>query len=100
MGAIEISEKSQLMDRPAMKSGDTVRVHVKVREGDKERIQMFEGVVIGMHRGGTKASFTVRKVSFGRAWSVFSRCIRPRFRRSTSCVRPRSAARSSTTCAT
>src|SRR4249920_1531860 len=65
MGAIEAVEKSQLTDRPAMKSGDTVRVHVKVREGDKERIQMFEGVVIGMHRGGSNASFTVRKVSFG-----------------------------------
>jgi large subunit ribosomal protein L19 len=48
-----------------MKSGDTVRVHVKVREGDKERIQVFEGMVIGMHRGGIRASFTVRKVSFG-----------------------------------
>jgi large subunit ribosomal protein L19 len=48
-----------------MKAGDTVRVHVKVREGDKERIQVFEGVVIGLHRGGTRASFTVRKVSFG-----------------------------------
>jgi large subunit ribosomal protein L19 len=40
-------------------------VHVKVREGDKERIQVFEGMVIGMHRGGIRASFTVRKVSFG-----------------------------------
>jgi large subunit ribosomal protein L19 len=40
-------------------------VHVKVREGDKERIQVFEGIVIGMHRGGVRASFTVRKVSFG-----------------------------------
>jgi large subunit ribosomal protein L19 len=38
---------------------------VKVREGDKERIQVFEGMVIGMHRGGIRASFTVRKVSFG-----------------------------------
>ena len=65
MGAIEQVEKSQLTTRPAMKSGDTVRVHVKVREGDKERIQVFEGVVIGMHRVGTRASFTVRKVSFG-----------------------------------
>src|SRR5918912_2855757 len=65
MGAIELVEKSQLAERPAMKSGDTVRVHVKVREGDKERIQVFEGVVIGQHRGGTRASFTVRKVSFG-----------------------------------
>ncbi len=65
MSAIELVEKSQLADRPAMKAGDTVKVHVKVREGDKERIQVFEGVVIGMHRGGTRASFTVRKVSFG-----------------------------------
>ena len=65
MSAIELVEKSQLAERPAMKSGDTVKVHVKVREGDKERIQVFEGVVIGMHRGGTRASFTVRKVSFG-----------------------------------
>src|SRR6185437_433083 len=65
MGAMELVEKSQMAERPAMKSGDTVRVHVKVREGDKERIQIFEGVVIGLHRGGTRASFTVRKVSFG-----------------------------------
>ena len=65
MSAIELVEKSQLTERPDMKSGDTVRVHVKVREGDKERIQIFEGIVIGMHRGGTRASFTVRKVSFG-----------------------------------
>ena len=48
-----------------MKAGDTVKVHVKVREGDKERIQVFEGMVIGMHRGGARATFTVRKVSFG-----------------------------------
>jgi len=65
MGAIEIVEKTQMTERPEMKSGDTVRVHVKVREGDKERIQVFEGIVIGMHRGGARASFTVRKVSFG-----------------------------------
>jgi large subunit ribosomal protein L19 len=65
MSAIELVEKSQLTDRPRMKSGDTVRVHVKVREGDKERIQIFEGIIIGLHRGGARASFTVRKVSFG-----------------------------------
>src|SRR6476646_11471153 len=65
MGAIELVENSQLAERPAMRSGDTVRVHVRGREGDKERIQVFEGVVIGQHRGGTRASFTVRKVSFG-----------------------------------
>ena len=65
MSAIELFEKTQLAERPAMKSGDTVKVHVRVREGDKERIQVFEGVVIGQHRGGTRATFTVRKVSFG-----------------------------------
>ena len=65
MGVIETVERTQLIERPRMKSGDTVRVHVKVREGDKERIQVFEGVVIGLHRGGARASFTVRKVSFG-----------------------------------
>jgi len=65
MGAMETVERSQMTERPAIKAGDTVRVHVKVREGDKERIQVFEGLVIGMHRGGARASFTVRKVSFG-----------------------------------
>jgi large subunit ribosomal protein L19 len=65
MTAIELVEEGQLTTRPEMKSGDTVRVHVKVREGEKERIQIFEGIVIGMHRGGSRASFTVRKVSFG-----------------------------------
>ena len=65
MKAIETVEKPLLTEKPAMRSGDTVRVHVKVREGEKERIQVFEGVVIGMHRGGARATFTVRKVSFG-----------------------------------
>jgi large subunit ribosomal protein L19 len=65
MRAIEMVEQRHLTTRPEMRSGDTVRVHVKVREGDKERIQVFEGTVIGQHRGGSNASFTVRKVSFG-----------------------------------
>src|ERR1017187_9322252 len=65
MKAIDTVEQGQLLERPVMRSGDTVRVHVKVREGDKERIQVFEGLVIGMHRGGARATFTVRKVSFG-----------------------------------
>jgi large subunit ribosomal protein L19 len=65
MNAVEMIERTQMVDRPELRSGDTVRVHVKVREGDKERIQVFEGMVIGMHRGGARASFTVRKVSFG-----------------------------------
>jgi len=65
MGAVETIDKSQMVERPTMRSGDTVRVHVKVKEGDKERIQIFEGIVIGQHRGGARATFTVRKVSFG-----------------------------------
>ena len=66
MGVIELVEKTQMAAaRPQMKAGDTVKVHVKVREGDKERIQVFEGIIIGLHRGGVRASFTVRKVSFG-----------------------------------
>ena len=65
MSAIDVVERSQLIERPRMKSGDTVRVHVKIKEGDKERVQVFEGTVIGQHRGGLRASFTVRKVSAG-----------------------------------
>lgn len=65
MNAVEMVEKPHLVERPEMRAGDTVRVHVKVREGDKERIQVFEGLVIGQHRGGANATFTVRKVSFG-----------------------------------
>ena len=65
MSAIDVVERSQMTERPRMKSGDTVRVHVKIKEGDKERVQVFEGTVIGLHRGGLRASFTVRKVSAG-----------------------------------
>jgi large subunit ribosomal protein L19 len=65
MNAIETIEKGQTLDRPAMQAGDTVKVHVRVKEGDKERVQIFEGIVINYRRGGTRASFTVRKVSFG-----------------------------------
>jgi len=65
MTAMEMVEKAQLVERPRMKPGDTVRVHVRVKEGDKERIQIFEGVVINLRRGGVRSTFTVRKVSFG-----------------------------------
>lgn len=65
MNVIDTLERQQLVERPQMRPGDTVRVHVKVREGDKERIQIFEGTVIGIRRGGPRATFTVRKVSFG-----------------------------------
>jgi large subunit ribosomal protein L19 len=52
-------------DYPQFNSGDTVRVHVKIKEGDKERIQVFQGTVIGRRGSGTGATFTVRKVSSG-----------------------------------
>lgn len=52
-------------ETPAFRVGDTVRVHVKIKEGDKERLQMFEGLVIARKRGKTNASFTVRKMSSG-----------------------------------
>jgi large subunit ribosomal protein L19 len=59
-------EKEQLRTNlPEFSPGDTVKVHVKVREGEKERIQVFEGVVIGRRGGGVRETFTVRKVSYG-----------------------------------
>ena len=56
--------KAQRTDLPKFRPGDSVRVHVRITEGDKERLQAFEGVVIAMTHGA-QASFTVRKVSFG-----------------------------------
>jgi len=56
--------KTQRIDLPAFAPGDTIRVQVKIKEGDKERLQAFEGVVIARSRGA-QPSFTVRKMSFG-----------------------------------
>ena len=47
------------------RSGDTVRVHLRIQEGDKERVQVFEGAVIKIHRAGPRSTFTVRKISYG-----------------------------------
>lgn len=59
-------EKSYLRDDfPSFKSGDTLKVHVKIKEGDKERLQAFQGTVISRRGGGTGATFTVRKISAG-----------------------------------
>ena len=59
-------EKSYMRDDlPEFGSGDTIKVHVKIKEGDKERIQIFQGTVIGTRGSGTSASFTVRKISSG-----------------------------------
>ena len=60
----KLAAKLQRTDLPQIQPGDTVRVHVRIKEGDKERVQAFEGTVI-KHRRGPQASFTVRKISFG-----------------------------------
>src|ERR1051326_8361350 len=60
----QLVAKARRTDLPAFEPGDSVRVHVKIKEGDKERLQAFEGVVISKSNG-LQASFTVRKMSFG-----------------------------------
>ena len=60
----KLASKLQRTDLPAMNPGDSVRVHVKIKEGDKERVQAFEGTLI-KKKNGPQASFTVRKISFG-----------------------------------
>ena len=66
MNRLDNVENTQLRDNiPAFQSGDTVKVHVRIQEGNKERLQVFEGVVIARKHGGARESITVRKVSFG-----------------------------------
>jgi large subunit ribosomal protein L19 len=66
MDALTMLGKEQMrVDLPDFKSGDQIRVHVKIKEGDKERIQVFEGVVIRKKKGDITSTFTVRKVSYG-----------------------------------
>ena len=66
MNIISVLEQEQLRDDiPAFRPGDTVKVHVKVVEGNRERVQIFEGVVIGRQNGGVRETFTVRRISYG-----------------------------------
>jgi len=66
MNVLEMIEKEQMRgDIPAFKTGDTVKVYVRIIEGQKQRIQAFEGVVIRKRRGNSRSNFTVRKVSYG-----------------------------------
>lgn len=66
MNVIEkLDAREMRSDLPELRTGDTVRVHVKVKEGDKERIQVFEGMIIALKHGGPSATMTVRKMSFG-----------------------------------
>jgi large subunit ribosomal protein L19 len=66
MNSLDFLEREHMrMDIPFLRAGDKVRVHYRIREGDKVRVQVYEGVLIGQKRGGIGASITVRKVSFG-----------------------------------
>ena len=66
MNKTDLVEKSYLRsDIPSFRPGDTVKVHVRVVEGSRERVQVFQGVVIGRQNGGLRETFTVRKISFG-----------------------------------
>lgn len=66
MDLIRLIEEEQLRsDIPVFRPGDTVRVHLKIREGTRERVQAFEGVVIARRSGGSRETMTVRRVSYG-----------------------------------
>lgn len=66
MNVINLLERTQMReDVPSFRGGDTLRVHVKIREGEKERVQAFEGVCIRRHDNGAASTFTVRKISYG-----------------------------------
>ncbi|MBR1540558.1 MAG: 50S ribosomal protein L19 [Clostridia bacterium] len=66
MDIIKSIEHEQLKNKiPELKIGDTVRVHVRIKEGNKERIQVFEGIIIKKQGGGVNATFTVRRISYG-----------------------------------
>jgi large subunit ribosomal protein L19 len=61
----QLEREMMRLDHPEFGPGDTVKVHVKIKEGEKERIQVFQGVVISKRKGMASATFTVRKVSYG-----------------------------------
>ena len=66
MNRLDNIESAQIKENiPAFQSGDTVKVHVRIKEGSKERLQIFEGIVIARKHGGVRETVTVRKVSFG-----------------------------------
>ena len=66
MNRLDLVENTQLRENiPGFQAGDTVKVHVRIKEGNKERLQIFEGIVIARKHGGVRETVTVRKVSFG-----------------------------------
>ena len=61
----ELNKETLAKEKPAVQIGDTVRVHVKVKEGSRERIQVFEGTIIAKKHGGIEETITVRRISYG-----------------------------------
>ena len=61
----ELNKETLAKEKPVVQIGDTVRVHVKVKEGSRERIQIFEGIVIAKKHGGIEETITVRRISYG-----------------------------------
>ena len=61
----QLGREIMRLDHPEFTPGDTVKVHVKIKEGDKERIQVFQGIVVGKSNNQSNSTFTVRKVSYG-----------------------------------
>src|ERR1044071_1150864 len=95
MNQLDQVEKSYLRgEQPEFAPGDTVRIHVKVKEGDKERIQIFQGVIIARRGGGTRETFTARKMSGGEA-----RCAGPSCTTCATCAARRPASKSAGTSA-
>ena len=86
-------------NKPQFEVGDTVRVSVRIKEGDKERIQAFEGTVIAKKHGGIAETFTVRRTSYGVGVERVFRSTARSLRRSRSFAAARSVVRSSSTCA-
>ena len=77
MNRLDVVENTQLKENiPSFQPGDTLRIHVRIKEGNKERLQAFEGVCIGRQGEGVNESFTVRKISYGegveRVFPVYS----------------------------
>ena len=100
MDLIKALNEQQLKEVPQVEVGDTVRVHVKVKEGARERIQVFEGIVIAKKHGGIEETITVRRMSYGVGVEKVSLSTPRLSTRSRLCVTAMFAARSCITCVT
>ena len=96
----KIEEEQLKAEAPQFRVGDTVKVHNRIKEGNRERVQIFEGIVIKKQGGSSRETFTVRKSSMASAWKRHGRCILPMWRRSKWSAAARSDVRNCTICVT